>query len=49
MTARVLVSNRNGTAGSTYRHHRPEHAMKIIIAGQRKPFPFISSEHTPQT
>src|SRR5262249_30846783 len=35
MTARVLVSNRNGTAGSTYGHHRPEHAMKIITADQR--------------
>jgi len=35
MTARVLVSNRNRTAGSTYGHHRPEHAMKIITADQR--------------
>src|SRR5262249_35015502 len=35
MTARVLVSNRNGTAGSTNGHHRPEHAMKIITADQR--------------
>jgi hypothetical protein len=35
MTARVLVSNRNGTAGSTYGHHRLEHAMKIITADQR--------------